>query len=423
MYDLILENGYCVFPDKVEKANIAIKDGIIKLITDHQITNPAKKVIDIRGKHIIPGVIDTQVHFRDPGFPDKETLRTGLTAALQGGVTCVFDMPNTKPATINSIELQKKIDTADQVNLIDSYFFIGATSDNLQDIIEAEKNPRCCGIKIFLGSSTGNLLLNDPRVLKQIFLNTKKPIAIHSEDEEILKERIEIRNNSKDPIDHPIWRNVESALSSTKMIINLARECNRKLHILHITTKEEMEFLNKNKDICTVEVTPQHLTLSSPECYQTLGTYAQMNPPIREKVHQDALWIGIENNTVDVIGSDHAPHTKEEKDKGYPKSPSGMPGVQTTLPVMLNHVNDKKLTLSRLVQLLCENPAKIYSLDKIGKIQEGFWANLNVLDLDQDWTINSSWIKYKCGWSPFNNKKIKGKISHTFFKGLEHKLS
>lgn len=426
-HDCIIRNASCVRPEKTFNADIAIDKGkISKIIPDPESNSSeseqhrGKKEIDAKGLTLIPGVIDTQVHFREPGLTHKEDLESGSRAALLGGVTTFFEMPNTNPATTTVKSIQDKIERAHKTSWVDFAFFIGATGQNTEELIEATKLDHCCGVKIFLGSSTGDLLLYREEALSEIFQKLPKDvvIAVHSENEELLVKNKHIRDQATSVHAHPQWRSVEVALSSTKRIIQIARKNNRKLHILHISTAEEIDFLRENKDICTFEITPQHLTLAAPECYDQLGTYAQMNPPIREAYHRDKLWQAIDEGLADVIGSDHAPHTKEEKDCAYPQSPSGMPGVQTMLPLMLMHYKNKKIKLNQIVHYLCEAPTKLYPfLSDRGRIEEGLRADLVLLDLGQEVTLQNEQMASKCGWTPFSGMKHPGKIHTVITKG------
>ncbi|MGB0454905.1 MAG: dihydroorotase [Bacteriovoracaceae bacterium] len=419
MTDFLLKNAKAFINNDFVAQDIRIQnDKIAEIGPDLEVNQST--VIDCTEKIIIPGIIDSQVHFRDPGLTHKEDLETGSKSAAMGGVTTFCEMPNTKPSTTTKERILEKVEIANKKSVVNFHFFMGATDDNLEELKKVDEIPNCCGIKIFLGSSTGDLLVDHPEILKKIFKETTAPIAVHSENETRLKERLPIRDKATSAIDHPNWRDVETAFSSTRKIIELARECKRKIHVLHITTQEEIEFLAKNKDTCTVEVTPQHLTLSSPDCYEKLGTYAQMNPPVREKRHTDALWEGIHNGTVDIIGSDHAPHTKEEKDKGYPHSPSGMPGVQTILLVMLKHLEEDKITWPKLIELLVTNPAKKYSLDQErGSIETGKAADLVVLDPQAGYEITDSAMQSRCGWTPFHGMTLKHRVSEVFCNGKQ----
>lgn len=414
-FDLLIKNGKCVIGDEIKDLDVGIKDGKIVKIAEN-ISENSQTIIDAKGKHVLPGIIDSQVHFREPGLTHKEDLASGSLSAALGGVTTFLEMPNTNPATTSVARVVEKIEIAKEKCITNFGFFIGATGDNTEELIKAQELENCCGVKIFLGSSTGDLLLYQEDKLRDIFQKVKAPIALHSESEERLRERISIRDNAQDVHAHYEWRDELSAYNSTKRLLEIARECNKKVHVLHITTKSEMELLKENKDICTVEVTPQHLTLSAPEIYDEIGTLAQMNPPIRTKEHTDALWVGLLDGTVDMIGSDHAPHTLEEKQKGYPQSPSGMPGVQTILPIMLNHVNAGKLSLNQLVKFLSTNPAKLYSLNK-GELVEGKDGDITIVDLNKTLTITNEMMATKSGWTPFHNKKITGFPSHTIVAG------
>ena len=406
-------------------ADIHIKNGIISSVNyknsvsffqvDQQ-PNQNIHHIDLEGRWILPGIIDSQVHFREPGLEHKEDISSGSLSALLGGVTTFLEMPNTSPPTTTCEALKDKLNIAKKTSYVNYGFFIGATENNLDELIKAEKLSGCCGIKIFLGSSTGNLLVNNFDSIEAIFRNTTMPISIHSEDENRLMERKHIFHKANGVYDHNIWRDRLTATQSTEKIVDLARKCNRKIHILHISTAEEIKFLAKNKDLVSVEVTPQHLTLSAPKCYHDHGTFAQMNPPIRSQQDQEGLWEGITDKTVDVIGSDHAPHTVEEKNLGYPKSPSGISGAQTILYVMLKHVEDKKLSIHRLVELLSENPAKLFGLKK-GFIKAGYQADLTVIDPHNSYTIKNDHIVSKSAISVFDQMKIPYKIDGVFIGG------
>ena len=414
--DIVIQNPHCVLPEGIKVVDVGVSRGKIVALGDLKKETPSK-VIDGTGLHLIPGVIDSQVHFREPGATHKEDLQTGSQGALLGGVTTFLEMPNTTPPTTNAQRIAEKVVLAQSKCQTHFGFFMGATAHNLEELKRAHTLPHCCGIKIFLGSSTGDLLLHDEKVLEEIFRQTRGVIAIHSEEETLLKQNLSIHNQATSVHDHLKWRSVEVALTSTKKIISLARATERKIHILHISTQEEMEFLAEQKDICTVEVTPQHLTLKAPQCYDEWGTYAQMNPPIREERHRKALWKGIEQGTVDVIGSDHAPHTRKEKEVGYPGSPSGLPGVQTTLPLMLNHRAKGRITLEKIVELLCEKPSKLYSLSTKGAIEVGFDADLVLLDLTKKVTLTHSMMATRSGYTPFHGKTVQGFPTHTIVSG------
>ncbi len=414
MLDLIIKNGKSFIDGELKKADVGVKDGKIHGIG--QITEEVKKIINAEGQTILPGCIDTQTHFREPGSTDTEDLHSGSRAAIMGGITSVFEMPNTNPPTSNMKEFQRKLDLAKNRMYCNYAFYFGATADNANDLARLKDLDGCCGIKLFAGSSTGNLLVAEEEDIDKVFQNSSKVVAVHSEDEAILNTNKKLIKNG-DVHTHPIWRSVECAISSTRRIVKIAERYNKKAHVLHITTKEEIDFLSQHKGNITFEITPQHLTMYAPDCYNKLGTYAQMNPPIRDKSHYDRLWYAVRNNLNDTIGSDHAPHLKINKDKEYPNSPSGMPGVQTLLPVMLNHVNNGKLTLNQLINLICENPVKIFGIKNKGFIKEGYDADFTIVDMNKIIEIKNENIESKCKWSPFNGDKFKGTPVATIING------
>ena len=415
-FDLIVAGGICVTPSGREECDIGIRDGRIAAIGDLAAAAAGRR-IDAKGLHVLPGVIDTQVHFREPGNEHKEDLESGTRAAALGGVTAIFEMPNTKPATILGEHLDDKIKRATGRAWCDFAFFMGAAKENVNRLAGLEQLSGCCGVKIFMGSSTGSLLVADKGLLTTILERGRRRIAIHAEDEDRLNERIEYARDGKKPYCHPIWRDDETAIIATKKIIEIARKTHRRIHLLHVTTWQEMDILAENKDLVSVEVTPQHLTLAAPEAYNRLGTLAQMNPPIRAEKHREGLWRAVRNGIVDVIGSDHAPHTLEEKAKPYPDSPSGMPGVQTLVPVMLNHVHEGRLTLERFVDLTSAGAARIYNIARKGRIAVGYDGDLTLVDLKAKRTIANDWIASKCGWTPFDGMAVTGWPMATVIRG------
>lgn len=415
-FDLVLSNGTVVTPNGTGATDIGIRDGRIVALGDLRGASMADK-IDCHGLHVLPGVIDTQVHFREPGLEHKEDLSTGSAAAAMGGVVAFFEMPNTKPGTTTDVELKDKLARAQGRSWTDHAFFLGAASDNIADLAAWERIPGCAGIKIFMGSSTGNLLVADDETLAKVIAQGYRRIAVHCEDEARLIARKSIADSAGHPRAHHIWRDAETALLATKRLVKLAEAAKRRVHVLHVTTAEEMDFLAGHKDLVTVETTPQHLTLFAPDCYETLGTYAQMNPPIRENSHRGALWRAIQNGVVDVLGSDHAPHTREEKDKPYPQSPSGMTGVQTLVPIMLDHVNQGRLTLERFVDLTSAGPQRIYNIAGKGRIALGYDADFTLVDMKAERTITNQWIVSRCGWTPFDGKKVQGWPMATIIRG------
>ena len=406
MLDLIIKNGSCFIDGNLQKLSIGISKGKIERI-ENNIEEESRNIFDGEGLIVLPGCIDTQVHFREPGSTDTEDLYSGSRAAIAGGITGVFEMPNTNPPTSTKTEFQRKLDLAKNRMYCNYAFYFGATANNAIELSDLKNLEGCCGIKLFAGSSTGNLLVADEKDIEKVFQSSSKVVAVHSEDEEILNNNKKLIKNG-DVHSHPIWRSDECAISSTRRIVKIAERYNKKAHILHITTKQEIDFLSQHKGNITFEITPQHLTIFAPDCYDKIGTYAQMNPPIRDKSHYDKLWYAVKNNFNDTIGSDHAPHLKKNKEKEYPNSPSGMPGVQTLMPVMLNHVNDGKLSLNQLINLVCENPVKIFGIKKKGFINEGFDADFTIVDMNKTIEIKNENIESKCGWSPFHGFKFKG---------------
>jgi len=361
-------------------------------------------------------VIDSQVHFREPGLEYKEDLESGSRSAVLGGVTAVFEMPNTKPNTDSADAVADKLRRAHHRMWCDHAFYVGATNHNAEHLAELERLPGTAGVKIFMGASTGDLLVSDDANLARVLASGHRRVAIHAEDEFRMQERLGERVPG-DPSSHPVWRDDESAILATRRILRLAREARRRIHVLHVTTPAELELLGQNKDIATCEVTPQHLTLAGEEAYPRIGTYAQMNPPIRSGAHRDGLWHWLRQGVPDVLGSDHAPHTLEEKAKPYPDSPSGMPGVQTLLPLMLNHVAEGRLTLQRLIDLTSAGPQRIFGLVGKGRIVPGYDADFTVVDLKSRWTVDEAWLASRCGWSPFTGMELTGRPVGTIIRG------
>lgn len=413
-FDLIVKNGTVVNQDGIGQADIGVRAGRIEGIGDLG-QRDAGEVIDATGLHILPGVIDSQVHFREPGMEHKEDLASGSRAAVMGGVTAVFEMPNTKPLTTDANALADKIDRATGRMFCDFAFYFGATADNTADLPDAERLPGSAGIKMFMGSSTGDLLVDKTEHVRKVLASGRRRVAVHSEEEDRLIERMALRR-AGDPSSHPEWRDVEAAVLCTKRLIALARQTNRRVHVLHISTGDEIPILAANKDLITAEATPHHLTLCA-EDYARLGTYIQMNPPVRDASHRDRIWAGIADGTIDVLGSDHAPHTREEKDKTYPDSPSGMTGVQTLVPIMLDHVNAGRLSLERFVDLTSHGPNRIFGIARKGRIAAGYDADFTVADLNAKREITDGWIESKPGWTPYHGKTVTGWPRGTIIRG------
>lgn len=414
-FDLLICDAQVVLPDCIVQADVGCVDGRISSIGElHNCT--ATESIHASGLHLLPGVIDSQVHFREPGLTNKEDLESGTRSAVLGGVTAIMEMPNTNPATINQEALSYKVQSATNTAWCDFAFFIGGhIPAEVVDWHALETLPGACGIKIFMGSSTGHLLVAEDDAIETILRNAQRRIAIHAEDEMRLLERNTHRRTG-DPSSHPVWRDEQTALLATKRILALAKKTGKRVHVLHVTTQDELPLLQQYKQWATMEVTPQHLTLDA-SMYETKGSYMQMNPPVRKKEHQDALWKAVKTGLVDVIGSDHAPHLHEEKTKAYPESPSGMPGVQTMLPVMLTHVHAGKLSLLRMIDLLCSAPTRVYNIANKGRIALGLDADFALVDLQKQYTIRSEDMAYKCGWTPFDGMQVCGKVIGTIVRG------
>ena len=412
-YDLMLRNGIVWTPGGPIEADVAVSGGKIAGIGER---GDAGETIDCTGLTILPGVIDTQVHFREPGLEAKEDLESGSRAAVLGGVTAVFEMPNTKPNTDSADALNDKLARAANRMWCDHAFYIGATAANAPMLGELERLPGAAGVKIFMGASTGDLLVAEDDALARVLVSGRRRVAIHAEDEARMNARLGERIEG-DPSSHPVWRDDESAMLATQRILALARAARRRIHILHVTTPAELALIARNKDIATCEVTPQHLTLAGEEAYPALGTYAQMNPPIRSAAHRDGLWHWLNQGVPDVIGSDHAPHTKEEKAKPYPASPSGMPGVQTLLPLLLDHVAKGRTSLQRLVDLTSAGAQRIFGIVGKGRIAAGYDADFTVVDLKAQWTIEENWLASRCGWSPFTGMRLTGRPVGTVIRG------
>lgn len=415
-FDLVVRGGTVWTPNGPESTDIGVRAGRIAGFGDLK-NAKAAQVFEAKGLTVLPGVIDTQVHFRDPGLTHKEDIETGTAGAAMGGVVAIFEMPNTNPNTLTGADLQAKLDRAKGRAWVDHAFFMGASDENAENLETLELLPGCAGVKIFMGSSTGSLLVADDETLEDVLRHGRRRVAIHAEDESRLRERLALVKDSNDPKLHPVWRDEETAIRATKRIIAIAKRTGRRIHVLHVTTGEEMAILGANKDVASVEALTHHLTLSAPECYERLGTYAQMNPPVRDKKQQDALWQAVRDGIVDCIGSDHAPHTHEEKARPYPTSPSGMPGVQTLLPVMLDHMNAGRLSLQRLVDLTSAGPARIYNIAGKGRIAIGYDADFSVVDLQAKREITNAWMKTKCGWTPYDGMKVTGWPKATIIRG------
>ncbi len=418
-FDTILENGTAVLPSGTMKCDIGIKDGRIAQIGS-LIHERARERLNCNGLHILPGVIDTQVHFREPGATHKEDLETGTMAAAAGGVTAIFEMPNTTPLTTTPEALTDKMARAAGRSWCDYAFYFGGTAQNARHLPKWENLAGVCGVKIFMGSSTGDLLTETDDAVRAVLSHGRRVVAVHSEDEAMMREakgRV-LGDGLADVGLHPVWRSVEAAVNSTKRLIAIARETRRRVHVLHISTAEELPLLQEHKDLISCEVLPNHLTLAAPECYERFGTLAQQNPPIRDERHRQALWKAVQSGLIDILGSDHAPHTADEKAQPYPKSPSGTPGVQTLVPVMLNHVNEGRLSLERFVDMTAYGPARIHQIAGKGRIAPGYDADFTIVDMERVDTITNAQQKSRAGWTPYDGLRVKGWPVMTVIRGV-----
>lgn len=414
-FDLIVEGGTLVNHEGAGVADIGITGGRIREMGDLSGADAGER-IDAAGLHVLPGVIDSQVHFREPGLEHKEDLQAGMDGAALGGVTAIFEMPNTNPSTTTVESIRDKLDRARGRAAVDHAFYVGAAGENLDHLAELERLPGVSGVKIFMGASTGNLLVADDANVLRALQSGRRRVAVHAEDEPRMNARQHLRVHG-DPSSHPVWRDADSALTATRRLIRLARMAGRRVHVLHVTTADEMAYLADNKDIATVEATPQHLTLAAETAYAELGTRAQMNPPIRSEAHRAGIWWALNQGVVDVIGSDHAPHTLEEKARPYPQSPSGMPGVQTLVPILLDHVAKGRMSLARFVDLTSAGPNRVFGIAGKGRMARGYDGDLTLVDLKRQETITDEAMANRSGWTPFAGKKVTGWPVMTIVRG------
>ncbi|WP_300541538.1 dihydroorotase [Maricaulis sp.] len=414
-FDLILKGGDVVNHNGRGRADIGVTNGKTVEIGDLSRAS-AGETVDCSGLTVVPGVIDTQVHFREPGMEWKEDLQTGSLAAVMGGVTAVFEMPNTEPTTTSPDMHLDKLARAKGRMHCDHAFYAGATNENSGVLAEMERMLGCCGVKVFMGASTGSLLVQDDEGVERVLNAISRRAAFHSEDEYRLADRRGLAVEG-DWTSHPVVRDAEAAIMSTKRLVRLARKTGKRIHVLHISTAEEMEFLADHRDVASVEATPQHLTLEGPDIYERIKGRAQMNPPVRDAHHRAGLWRGLQRGIVDVIGSDHAPHTLEEKAKPYPASPSGMPGVQTLVPIMLDHVNAGRLTIERFVDLTSHGAQRIFGIANKGRMAAGWDADFTLIDMKRRVEITDDWSASKSGWTPFAGMTVTGWPVGTIVRG------
>lgn len=413
---ILLKNAKIISSEKAEVKDVLVSNGIIEKIADSIGTGRVDEEYDLTGKYLIPGVIDAHVHFRSPGYEEKEDWRTGSMAALSGGVTTVFDMPNTNPKTVTAEALQLKRDLARKSSLVNYGLFFGAMLDNIEEV---KKIKNVVGLKVYMSGTTGHMIMEKnakiDKLLEELFKNSDFTVAVHAEDEEMFDRHAGIYVDEHKPEIHSLIRNDAIAFSAARRAVHLAKKHSGKLHLCHVSTKKEMQLLAKYPDV-TCEVTPHHLFLSVKE-YAKQENFVKVNPPLRSERDQEFLWDGIRRKIVSTIASDHAPHLTDEKKRDYWDAPAGVPGVETMLPLMLNAVNEGMLTLKDVVAMMCENPAEIYSILQKGYIREGFDADLTVLDMDMKKRIKNKNLYTKCRWSPFDGKEIKGWPIMTFVGG------
>ena len=421
---LLVQNATMVLPNRIVEGDLRVSDGLIKTIAPFGGLQPeiGEQVIDGTGLHLLPGAIDPHVHFRDPGNTEKEDLESGSRAASAGGITSFLDMPNTSPNAINRSAIEAKIASAAKKSVTHHGFFIGATNSNISDLQSVEGMDGVCGIKIFMGSSTGDLLVHEQKYLENIFANTGGIIATHAEDEERLQSRIPKFEHRKDIAAHAECRDVECALIATKRAAALANDHDHRLHIVHLTSGKEADWLASNKgDLITTEVCTQHLTFNQDDV-EKLGSRALMNPPIRYTEDRDKLWERLKDGTIDCVVTDHAPHTLQAKSVGFPNAPAGMPGVETSLPLMLTHSVEGKCSVSDIVKWMCAGPAKVYGIKNKGSLVEGFDGDLTLVDLEHNRVIQDSDTWTKVGWTPYAGMELTGWPIYTIVDGnIVHK--
>jgi dihydroorotase len=414
-YDLILKGGHVVTPWGVETADVAVRDGRIATLGDLRHAEAAE-TIDCAGLHVLPGLIDPHVHLRDPGDPSVESIETGTKAAVLGGLAAVFDMPNTAKSVVSRDILDEKRAFLEGRAYCDVGLYVGASKKNIADLAALELQPNVCAIKVFAGSSTGDLLVEDDASLEAVMRSGHRRICYHSEDEYRLQERKPMFTPGMPHRNHMVWRDVETAMLGTQRLMAIARRTGRPAHILHVSTAEELAYLRDFRDVCTVEVLLNHLTQTD-EAYDRLGGYAVMNPPIRDQRHLDAAWAAVNDGTVDCIGSDHAPHSREAKERPWPNTAAGLTGVQTLVPLMLDHVTNGRLSISRLVDLMCAGPARVYGALNKGRLAAGYDADFTLVDLKRQRMIRNDWLATPAGWTPFDGTVCTGWPVATIIRG------
>ncbi len=420
-------NARIVNEGRIFKGSVLIDNGIISRIIEEEFCQnesfPEYQLIDAGGNFLVPGLIDDQVHFRDPGLTHKGDIYHESKAAVAGGVTSYMEMPNTVPNTLTQELLEQKYEHASKNSLANFSFYMGASNNNLEEILKT-KPQNVCGIKVFMGASTGNMLVDNMSSLENIFKHSKLLVAVHCEDDQIIKEnaaKFKAQYGEAIPLKfHPLIRSTEACYKSSAYAVELAKKYNTRLHVLHLSTEKEMQLFENNvpleKKRITAEVCTHHLFFNEGD-YEKLGTLIKWNPAIKSKKDQQALFKALLDNRIDVVATDHAPHTLEEKDNTYFKAPSGGPLVQHSLNMMLEFVHDKKISLERVVEKMCHAPAICFQIERRGFIREGYFADLAIINMNDSWKVQKSNLHYKCQWSPLEGKTFRSKISHTFVNG------
>ena len=415
-FDLLIVNGTCVLPWGEAPARIGVRGGRIATLEAPANAN-ADTVIDATHLHVLPGLIDAHVHLRDPGDASIESIPTGTKAAVLGGLTAVFEMPNTSPALTDAETIARKQAYVPGHAWCDLGYFVGATKQNIEALAALEQAEGVPAIKVYAGSTTGDLLVEDDESIERVLRSGRRRVAFHSEDEYRLLERKPMFSVGMPYAAHMDWRDPECAALGTRRIVALARKTGRPVQIVHTSTEEEFVFLREHRDIATCEVLVNHLTQVGPECYERLGGYAVMNPPIRDQRHVDAAWAAVREGLVDNIASDHAPHTRAAKERPWPQTASGLTGIQTLVPIMLDHVNAGRLTLGHLAALMADGPARVYGVLGKGRIAIGYDADFTIVDMRKQRTIENEWIVTPAGWTPFAGMQVTGWPTTTIVRG------
>ncbi len=423
MKSYLIKNANIVNENKVFKGDVLIEGNYIKEISDEISVTSNVEVIDASGKYLIPGMIDDQVHFREPGLTHKANIATESKAAIAGGITSFIEMPNTVPQATTQQLLEDKFEIASKTSYANYSFMFGGTNDNLEELLKT--NPRnVAGIKLFLGSSTGNMLVDNEAVLEKIFSSTDMLISVHCEDEATIRKNTEeykAKYGDDIPLKyHPVIRSEEACYLSSSKAIELAKKTGARLHVFHLSTEKETHLFRNDIPLeekkITAEVCIHHLWFTDKD-YDKKGTHIKWNPAVKTQKDKDGLWKALLDDRIDVIATDHAPHTIKEKDNVYMKAPSGGPLVQHAIPAILEKVKEGVLSIEKAVEKMCHNPAKLFKVENRGFIKEGYFADLVLIDVDNNWTVTKENILYKCGWSPFENVNFSHKITHTFVNG------